>query len=453
MPKVSVIMPCLNMAKYISQCLDTVIHQTLTNIEILLIDAGSTDGTIELIKEYEKNDSRVHIIHSDKKSYGYQMNLGVSMASGEYVGIVETDDMVQLDMFEVLYDKALESEADYVKGVSEGFYLLPDGMRWQFPIIPCRDLQEKSICIESPKNNPSLFLYDNFLWNGIYRKEFIQQIRFHETPGAAFQDIGVLFQIASTASKGVYVDHLVYYYRQDNLNASSYNKKSLVYAAVEYRYMEQFLKGLPLEWHKIYYLKLVGLIIDRFYTMAGSGEYWEESREKIVELHRKLQYAMDHNLICKEDCDTWQNLLWQDLCLFLKGPENFYKYIRRKYEENLKPLQELFQILMKQRKIYIFGAKQLGQFLHVVLRCWGVKNIEGYCDNNKELQGKVFQTKQVLSPEVAVEKNPQAYYVITSALHKDEMKSQLVHLGVSDMLIGSCEFNMDIRLLREKAVV
>ena len=68
MPKVSVIIPCLNMSKYISQCLDTIIHQTLTNIEILLIDAGSTDGTIEILNAYAKKDSRFHIFLLIKKA-------------------------------------------------------------------------------------------------------------------------------------------------------------------------------------------------------------------------------------------------------------------------------------------------------------------------------------------------------------------------------------------------
>ena len=87
MPKVSVIIPCLNMSKYISQCLDTIIHQTLTNIEILLIDAGSTDGTIEILNAYAKKDSRFYIFSSDKKSYGYQVNIEISNATGDYISI------------------------------------------------------------------------------------------------------------------------------------------------------------------------------------------------------------------------------------------------------------------------------------------------------------------------------------------------------------------------------
>lgn len=452
MPKISVIMPCLNVANYLEQCLDTVIHQTLEDMEILIVDAGSTDGTMEILNRYAKKDSRIRVFHSKKKSYGYQMNLGISMATGEYIGIVETDDMIQLDMFEALYKKAVDSEADYVKGTSEGFYRWADGKEWTFPIIPCKEFSMNGECIVVPKEIPSVFLYDNFLWNGIYRREFIQKIRFHETQGAAFQDIGVLFQIASTASKGVYIDHLVYHYRQDNLDASSYNKKGLSYAAVEYQYLEPFLQKLPVEWHKSYYLKMAGLTIDRFYIMAASGEYWEESHEKIEELRKRVNYAVNHQLISEEDCDVWQRSLWQNVCLFLEGSEEFYRYVRDQYEEKLNTLQELYKVVY-QHKVYIFGAKKPGQFLHLVLEQWGMNQVEGYCDNNSALQGKMVQTKRVFSPEEAVTRDAEAYYVITSVLHMEEMKHQLMQLGVREEFIKIYHPEMDMRFLRERFVI
>ena len=83
MPKISVIMPCLNMVRYIRQCVDSVMNQTLTEMEILIIDAGSTDGTLDILQEYISLDPRIRIISSDKRSYGYQVNLGIKEARGE----------------------------------------------------------------------------------------------------------------------------------------------------------------------------------------------------------------------------------------------------------------------------------------------------------------------------------------------------------------------------------
>ena len=116
--KISVIMPSLNVSKYIKQCLQSVLDQTLEDIEIICVDGGSTDGTLDIIQQYVKKDNRVKLIHSDIKSYGYQMNLGIKEACGDYIGIVETDDYIQSDMYERLYDVVVgnpEEEIDFVK--------------------------------------------------------------------------------------------------------------------------------------------------------------------------------------------------------------------------------------------------------------------------------------------------------------------------------------------------
>ena len=115
MPLVSIIMPSLNVAKYIDECLQSAIKQTLKDIEIICIDAGSTDGTREIINKYILTDKRLRVIDSDVKSYGYQVNLGIHEAKGEYIGILETDDYVDSEMYERLYDAAKKSNADYVR--------------------------------------------------------------------------------------------------------------------------------------------------------------------------------------------------------------------------------------------------------------------------------------------------------------------------------------------------
>ena len=118
-PKVSIVMPSLNVEKYIRQCMESVLKQTLEDIEIICVDAGSTDGTLEILEEYAHTDPRIQLMHSDKKSYGYQVNLGFDIACGEYLGIIETDDYADLEMFEVLYHIAKENDLDVVKS---GFY-------------------------------------------------------------------------------------------------------------------------------------------------------------------------------------------------------------------------------------------------------------------------------------------------------------------------------------------
>ena len=90
--RVSVILPSLNVADYIRECMDSVTNQSLQELEMICVDAGSSDGTREILEEYAQKDSRIVILDSHIKSYGRQVNMGLDYASGEYVAVVETDD-------------------------------------------------------------------------------------------------------------------------------------------------------------------------------------------------------------------------------------------------------------------------------------------------------------------------------------------------------------------------
>ena len=113
--EISIIMPSYNVANYIEECIESVINQTLKEIEIICVDAGSEDGTLEILQRYAEKDNRIILLNSDKKSYGYQMNLGLSVAKGDYIGIVETDDYIDSNMFSDLYNLSEEGSIDIVK--------------------------------------------------------------------------------------------------------------------------------------------------------------------------------------------------------------------------------------------------------------------------------------------------------------------------------------------------
>lgn len=219
-PKVSVVMPSLNVASYIKQCIESVINQSLKDIEIICIDAGSTDGTMEILKEYERSDSRVMLLTSEKKSYGYQMNRAISKASGEYIGIVETDDYIESDMYESLYALSRNAEADIVKG---SFYHV-------FEDSPMSKDEGKKAMIDEK----SPFTIDEFpaiikghpsIWAGIYRREFLlkNDIAFIEEPGGGWVDNPFFYETSFRADSIVYTDEAYYYYREFNPASSSNN--------------------------------------------------------------------------------------------------------------------------------------------------------------------------------------------------------------------------------------
>lgn len=110
--KVSIIVPVYNVEKYIRCCLDSLVNQTMSNIEIICINDGSTDNSLEILEEYAKKDDRIKIINQENKKQGAARNRGIEIAQGEFIGFVDSDDWVDLDYFEKLYTTALEYQSD-----------------------------------------------------------------------------------------------------------------------------------------------------------------------------------------------------------------------------------------------------------------------------------------------------------------------------------------------------
>lgn len=219
-PKISIIMPTLNVINYIGQCVDSVLNQTLKDIEIIIIDAGSTDGTLEILKNYQSKDSRIKLLNSDKKSYGYQMNLGISVSNGDYIGIVETDDYIAPEMFEELYKLSNNGKYDIIK--SNFIYVNEDTGE----IFKDGNLDKKKIPKNTPfnlKDDANILIGHPSIWSSIYKKSFIQlnEIKFMEAPGGGWVDNSFFFETLCLAKTIVYTDEGYYYYRESNPDSSS----------------------------------------------------------------------------------------------------------------------------------------------------------------------------------------------------------------------------------------
>lgn len=120
MAKISVIIPVYNTEKYLKRCLDSVVNQTLADIEIICVNDGSTDGCPQILETYAAKDNRVKVIHKENCGLVSARKTGVTAASGEYVGYVDSDDWIETDMYETLYRNACGSNADLV---SCGYFL------------------------------------------------------------------------------------------------------------------------------------------------------------------------------------------------------------------------------------------------------------------------------------------------------------------------------------------
>lgn len=444
-PKITVIMPSYNVGAYIDECLQSVRDQSLRELEIVCVDAGSTDGTLEIIRRHAAEDSRIRLILSDKKSYGYQMNLGLSLAAGEYIGVVETDDMIYSDMYEKLYSLIELYHADYVKGAVEAFVSLGEGQCYReiFQTNPMGSTQRKfEIC---PKDTPQLLLQDIFLWCGIYRREFLRNIRFNETPGAAYQDQGFLLQTLSRAERAVYVSDPVYLYRQDNNGSSIYNPKGLGFIETEYMLNMRFLENMDHTWKSAFYQRYFFQCRGRFWYMGKCGRFWEEARPHMDRICSLLQEAKVKGYLTEE---SMAGELWKNLQLYLDSPYKLYEYYAAYWREKKQGVEMLLSATAN-KEVVIFGAGRVGRFVQALLKKRGGAIELVFCDSNENIWGNELNGLAVLSPEQAYKRFPDAVHVLSGRKFEEAMRALLIQLGVPGNCIVTYGAGRDIALLVE----
>ncbi len=442
MPKITIIMPSLNVAKYIRACMESVLAQTIQDIEVLAIDAGSDDGTMEILQEYAAMDRRVRLIHSDRKSYGYQLNKGITLAQGKYIGIVETDDVIHPDMYEVLYQAAESRGTDYAKGVAEAFMetSIGEDIRHSIKVFPQESYDAGGgIVVLTPKKHPELVLADFYLWSGIYKKEFLQGIRLNESAGAAYQDIGFMLQVHSKAKQAVYLDRLVYRYRTDNTASSCQNRKAFRYLVQEYEYVEQLLQGKAKAWYSVCYCKLFRQTRERIFTMARSGVFWEEAVPDIYSLTIKMQKAIQDGVLTKEYMEESE---WDEITSLLENPRQLYDAYGETFHNKLNIMRSLFE-KVKDRRAVIFGCGNWGRFCHILLDKRKHGTVLAYCDNDAAKYQSMVQGVEVLGLPQAVRKYPDAQYVIAGKYHTGEMREQLNAMGIEDGQITEYTLGVD----------
>ncbi len=426
--KVSILMPSLNVARYIRQCMDSVLAQTLKDIEIICIDAGSTDGTLEILKDYEKVHQNIHVIISDKKSYGHQMNLGLEAAKGEYIGIVETDDFIEENMFEILYRDAKWHDVDVVKAMPYDRYEFDNNRSVEIPVVYDLDTNKIRQVIFTEEYT-KIHTWDNNIWNGLYRRSLIEEnnIRFRETPGAAYQDIGFQQRVLNFAYDYANCPHYQYHYRKDRPGSSTVSDNCVKYIYGEYKDLLDD-PGLKESRYTAVYERMIPAFLDEFvkYLMwIGFDKSKISCMEEIQWFYDKTLYAMDHGILRPNNVHPAR---WPRIKEFSQGVQEFIDAYKDRTESLRQWLAECIQTC-RDRKVVLFGSGKYGEILLLFLIRNGIMPY-AICDNDMFKLTNSYFGINVLLPEDAVIKYPEAAYILASKNQWRQMSKQLEGMGV-----------------------
>lgn len=209
--KVSIIIPIYNVEKYLRECLESVVNQTLKEIEIICVNDGSPDNSLSIIEEYAKKDNRIVVVNKENGGYASAINKGLEIARGEFIQIVESDDYCALNMCEETYNKIKNTDADYA--VSDFYYLKKGKTR----VSTYLNEEEKKLEFFNLKTIPRLLMRAAYPWKNLYRKEFLQKhnIRMYQDGYGTYEDQPWNATILSKAEKIIYINKPFYYYRID----------------------------------------------------------------------------------------------------------------------------------------------------------------------------------------------------------------------------------------------
>ena len=211
--KVSVIIPVYNAEKYITQCIESLLSQTLQECEFIFVNDGSKDTSRQIIERYQKLDNRIKLVNQENQGVSIARNTGLHVATGEYIGFVDADDYIEKDMYEILYYSAKRGNCDVVisnfKGEIEGRKVIT---KYSFPV----DIVLKKDYIEQ-ELLPYFLKVDNLntAVNKIYRNHLIKErdVKFPEK--VALGEDGMFnIEFFSNATNMKYIDYTGYYYRE-----------------------------------------------------------------------------------------------------------------------------------------------------------------------------------------------------------------------------------------------
>lgn len=366
MPEVSIIIPVYNSELYLEKCLDSLINQTLKDIEIICIDDGSKDDSLKILNKYANKDSRIKILKQKHKKQGAARNLGIQFATGNYIGFVDSDDWVELNMFEKLYKKAIESESDIVmcnfKAYNENAEF--NEVKNFPPQIKYNQLYKNDEILD--------IIYQIFVGPvcKLIKKSVIDEKNIYFPENIYFEDFVFYTHLMLEIQSCIFIEEPLYNYLQGSVHSTSFRKDKS-----------------QLEVFKI--IKITEKLLKKY----------SKIRPKVQDIRLDLERIFEYRYNCIQS--KLYKILFKFVQFILYPQSCFIKFKKLLYEIKL-----LLNLNLKYKKrILLWGASL---FLEGFLNKYKIKNknIIGIIDGNPQRQGQKINGYTIYSSNEIKNLNP-----------------------------------------------
>ncbi len=329
-PKVSVIVPVYKVDKYLTQCLNSIVNQTMEELEIIIVDEGDHDRCREIIDFFEKNDPRIVAPHQKNGGYGASCNLGIEMARGEYLAIVESDDYIEPEMYEEMYEYAKALGADVVKTpysetFSNGEKRDCNYRKWVSASCP------QNICF-SVREFSALLSVHASLWSGIYKTSYMHQknISFITAKGGAYVDVGFRIDTLINTDKVAWLDKPFYNYRIDSEGSTTNNFKIGPMLCRWEEVHKHLSSGIHNEYNEYYGN---ALIIDEYLNTLGWLSLIDITKDELKQMSQIFE-QINEDLVCNSE--VLNQTQRHDILQFKRNPVSYYR--KKKFLRNLRKI-------------------------------------------------------------------------------------------------------------------
>lgn len=327
MPEISIIVPVYNVEEYLPKCLDTILNQSFRDFEVILVNDGSKDNSGFICEKYAKKDSRIRIIHKENGGLSSARNAGLDIAKGRYIGFIDSDDFIDLKMYEQLYNMIKIYNADIAICSYECVS--------KHAIIKNKNYKDKLEEIKVFNNIEALnqTLEENGVefivaWNKLYKSSVFENLRFKE--GKVHEDEFIVHQVLYKSNIVVYTPKKLYYYlqRENSITGESFNIKRTDYleALTEriYFYNEKNLDYFK-EKTEYQYLKLYFKYYFKVKNDLKDTEKVKKLKQNFIDTFRTLSKS---NIYSKKE-----KLSWIIFIINSSLYEEYYKYkLKKKFK-------------------------------------------------------------------------------------------------------------------------